>query len=68
MIKRNPDFDYYEQEETPPLEGPKIWHRPSDGAHFGRTDEGWMRYVPTHQRFVMRVGETIKVTVPKPPE
>lgn len=63
MIKHALNFDFYESETAPPLEGPKIWFRPSDGAHFGRGEDGWVRYNPVNADGYLCVGETMKVEV-----
>lgn len=63
-IKHTKYFDYYESETEPPLEGPKIWFRPSDAAHFGRDENlGWVRYDPINVVAKLKVGESIEAKV-----
>lgn len=58
-------FSYYQSEEEPPKEGPRLWLRPSDGAHFARADDGvWFQYNPINLTVQMKKGESVIVSVP----
>jgi hypothetical protein len=68
IITQTGSLQWYESETEPPLEGPKLWFRPSDKAHFGRSDEGWVQYNPVHIEGKLKVGETMIVNVPPIPQ
>ncbi len=57
-------LQWYESETEPPLEGPKIWFRPSDKAHFSRGDDGWVQYNPVHVEVRLKEGESFQITIP----
>jgi hypothetical protein len=64
-IEKHNGLAWYESEIEPPKEGPKIWFRPSDSAHFCRSEKGWLRYEPINLKFSIKVGETIAVNIPQ---
>ena len=60
------NLTFYESETEPPLEGPKLWFRISDEAHFARNEKGWFEYEPINLKLKMKVGDKITINIPKP--
>lgn len=68
IIKSGNKLSWYESEVEPPLNvnGPKIWFRPSDNAHFCRDDENqkWTQYNPVNIVAKLKVGQAITIIIP----